>query len=189
MPKNNCNVLEASVEWCDGKTVLPGIRRRCYYLHKKNISKWPVLPGAADGTPTSAVYQGSFELVEGAHFHHVDLLLNGSGIKSDPQGEVPSQTQQNTLTAVHPGTEEEASMLSAYCNNSDLVWIVQTANGKYRVIGSEMSETKTTVAQDGGQSLTGTAQTTVTAVATDLLAAPFYEGEIDDEDGVVNPQE
>lgn len=80
-------------------------------------------------------------------------------------------------------------MLSAYCNNSDLVWIVQTANGKYRVIGSEMSETKTTVAQDGGQSLTGTAQTTVTAVATDLLAAPFYEGEIDDEDGVVNPQE
>lgn len=25
MPKNNCNVLEASVEWCEGKTVLPVI--------------------------------------------------------------------------------------------------------------------------------------------------------------------
>ena len=186
---NSCSILEASVEWCEGKTVLPGIRRRCYYIHKKNISKWPTLPGAADGTPTSAVYTGSFELVEGAHFHHVDLLINGSGIKSDPQGEKPSQTQNNTFTGVHPGTKEEASMLAAYCNNSDLVWITQDADGKYRVTGSEMSETTTTVAQDGGQGLTGTAQTTVTATATDLIPQPFYEGEIDDEDEVINPQQ
>lgn len=190
MPTNNsCSVLAGSVEWCQGKTLVPGIRRRCYYVHKKNITKWPVLAGAEDGRPTTSTYQGSFELAEGEHFHHVDLLIRGSGIKSDPQGEVPSQTQLNTFTGVHPGTKEEATMLMAYCNNSDIVWITQDADGKYRVTGSEMSETKTTVAQDGGQGNDGTAQTTVTAVATDLLAQPFYTGQIDDESGMINPEE
>lgn len=186
--ENSCSVLEKSVEWCEGKTVIPGIRRRVYYTHKKNITKWPVLPGAADGRPTSAVYQGSFELAEGAHFHHVDLIVDKSGITSDPQGEVPSQTQLNKFVGVHPGTEEEATMLAAYFNNGDVVIIVQQPNGKMRVVGSEMSQTKATVNQDSGQGVTGTASTTVNAEATDLIPAPFYEGEIDDEDGMVNPQ-
>lgn len=187
---NQCpSLLEQSVNWCEGRTVIPGIRRRCYYIHKSNITKWPVLPGAADGRPTSSVYQGSFELAEGAHFHHVDLLINGSGITSEPQGEVPSQTQLNKFVGVHPGTKEEATMLAAVCNNSDLVWITQDADGKFRVTGSESSETKTTVNQDGGQGRTSTASTTVNAEATDYIPAPFYEGEIDDEDGIINPQE
>ena len=190
MPTNNsCSVLAGSVEWCEGKTVVPGIRRRCYYVHKKNITSWPVLPGAADGRPTASTYQGSFELAEGEHFHHVDLLISGSGITSEPQGEVPSQTQLNKFVGVHPGTKEEATMLAAYCNNSDLVWITQDADGKFRVTGSEMSETKTTINQDGGQGRTGTAQTTVNVEATDLIPQPFYTGQIDDESGMINPEE
>lgn len=190
MPTNNsCSVLAGSVEWCEGKTVVPGIRRRCYYIHKKSITKWPVLAGAADGRPTTSTYQGSFELAEGEHFHHVDLLINGSGINSDPQGEMPSQTQLNKFVGVHPGTKEEATMLAAYCNNSDLVWLTQDADGKFRVTGSEMSETKTTVSQAGGQNRTDTAQTTVNVEATDLIPQPFYTGQIDDEDSMINPEE
>ena len=185
---NSCSPLEASVSWCEGKTVLPGIRRRVWYTHKSNITLWPKLPKDEHGRPTSAVYQGSFELADGKHFHHVDLLVDKSGITSEPQGEAPSQTQLNKFTGVHPGTKEEASMLAAYMNNSDLVVISQDADGKYRVTGSEISQTKATVNQDGGQGMTGTASTTVNVEATDLIPQPFYEGEIDDEDGIVNPQ-
>lgn len=79
-------------------------------------------------------------------------------------------------------------MLAAYLNNSDVVCISQDADGKYRVTGSEMSQTKVTVNQDGGQGFTGTASTTINVEAGDLIPAPFYEGEIDTEDGIVNPQ-
>ena len=185
---NSCSPLEASVAWCEGKTVIPGIRRRMWYTHKSNITKWPTLPGAADGRPTSAKYVGSFELADGKHFHHVDLLVDKSGITSEPQGEAPSQTQLNKFVGVHPGTKEEATMLAAYFNNGDIVAITQDADGKYRVTGSEISQTKATVNQDGGQGLTGTAATTVNREAADLIPQPFYEGEIDDEDGTVNPQ-
>lgn len=185
---NSCSPLEASVEWCEGRTVLPGIRRRVYYTHKSHISKWPTLPGAADGRPTQSTYQGSFELKEGKKFHYFDILVDKSGITSEPQGEAPSQTQLNKLTGVHPGTKEEATMLAAYLNNSDVVCISQDSDGKYRVTGSVMSQTKVTVNQDGGQGFTGTASTTINVEAGDLIPAPFYEGEIDTEDGIVNPQ-
>ena len=79
-------------------------------------------------------------------------------------------------------------MLAAYFNNGDIVAITQDADGKSRVTGSEISQTKATVNQDGGQGLTGTASTTVNLEAADLIPQPFYEGEIDDEDGTVNPQ-
>jgi hypothetical protein len=185
---NSCSPLEASVEWCEGRTVLPGIRRRVYYTHKSHISKWPTLPGAADGRPTQSKYVGSFELKEGKKFHYFDILVDKSGITSEPQGEAPSQTQLNKLTGVHPGTKEEATMLAAYLNNSDVVCISQDADGKYRVTGSEMSQTKVTVNQDGGQGFTGTASTTINVEAGDLIPAPFYEGEIETEEGTVNPQ-
>ena len=57
--------------------------------------------------------------------------------------------------------------------------------GKYRVIGSDMWNTKTTVAQDLGQGATGTTSTTINAEATDVVPAPFYEGDIETEDGTI----
>lgn len=186
--EKSCSPLEASVNWCEGRPVIPGIRRRVYYTHKSNITKWPTLPKDELGRPTSATYQGSFELADGCKFHHVDLLVEKSGITSDPQGEAPSQTQLNKFVGVHPGTKEEATMLSAYMNNSDLVLITTDADGKMRVTGSEISQTKVTISQDGGQGMTGNASTTINVEAADLIPQPFYEGEIDDEDGMVNPQ-
>ncbi|MBQ6978676.1 MAG: hypothetical protein IJQ18_08590 [Paludibacteraceae bacterium] len=177
-PNNSCSPLEASLDWCEGKPVLPGLRRRIYYTHKSNITKWPTLPKDALGRPTSSVLQGSFELKADVYWKHIDMNVNNSGVTSDPQGESPSQTQLNKLSAVHPGVDEEASMLPAYVNNSDVVYLVQTANGKYRLIGNEMYQSKSTAKQDLGQGPTGTASTTLEVECTDQIAAPFYEGEI-----------
>ena len=71
-------------------------------------------------------------------------------------------------------------------NNSNNVFIVQTANGKYRVVGSEMYDIKATVGQELGQGATGTAGTTINVEATDVVPAPFYEGEIVTAEGTVN---
>jgi len=52
-------------------------------------------------------------------------------------------------------------------------------------VGSEKWQTKSTVAQDLGQGATGTTSTTLSVEATDECPAPFYEGKIDTEDGII----
>ena len=175
-----------SLIWCEGKPVYPGIRRRLYYTAKSNITKWPTLPVDEFGRPTSSVLQGSFEMAADKVFHCIDVLAEKSGITSEPQGEAPSQTQLNKLVAVHPGVDDKATMASAYFNNSDVVVLVQDMNGKYRMLGNEKWQGKSTVNQDLGQGSTGNANTTINVEHTDLIAAPFYEGIIPTEDGNIN---
>ena len=182
----NCSALQKSLSWCQGTPELPGIKHRLYYTAKSNIAKWPTLPVDELGRPTAAVYQGNFTLIADATWKHIDILPDKSQVTSEAQGEVPSQTQLNKLTAVHPAVGEEASAASAYLNNNDNVFLVEDMKGKYRVIGSDKWNTKTTVAQDLGQGATGTTSTTINAEATDVVPAPFYEGTIETEEGTIN---
>lgn len=171
--------------WCQGTPELPGIRRRAYYTSKGNIVKWPQLQHYVNGRLVSAILNGSFELLAEQKWKYIDILPDKSQLTSDPQGEVPSQTQLNKLTLVHPAVGEEASAAAAYINNNDIVFVVQDMKGKWRVIGSEKWPTKATVAQDVGQGATGTTSTTITAEATDECPAPFYRGTLETEDGSI----
>ena len=59
------NDLYKSLGFCQGKPVLPGIRRRVYYQKKNNIAKWPKLPELdAEGATMEkiATYEGDFTL-------------------------------------------------------------------------------------------------------------------------------
>ena len=178
-----CNNIHASLAWCQGTPELPGIRRRAYYTSKGNIVKWPKLKHYTNGRLVSAILNGSFELLAEQKWKYIDILPDKSQLTSDPQGEVPSQTQLNKLTLVHPAVGEEASAAAAYINNNDIVIVVQDMKGNWRVVGSEHWPTKATVAQDLGQGATGTTSTTITAEATDECPAPFYKGTLDTEDG------
>lgn len=189
MPTNTCTkVQQKSVSWCQGTPELPGIKRRIYYIAKSFIVSWPTLPKDEVGRPIAAKYTGSFVLAADATWKHIDVLPDKCQVTSEAQGEVPSQTQLNKLTAVHPAVGEEASAAAAYINNSDNVFLVEDMKGKYRVIGSDLYNTKATVAQDLGQGATGTTSTTINAEATDIVPAPFYEGEIVTEDGTINEE-
>src|SRR5574344_2900159 len=165
MATNTCNALQKSLAWCQGTPELPGVKRRIYYLAKSEIVAFPTLPRDTQGRPTSAVYTGSFTLKADTKWKYIDILPDKSQLTSEAQGELPSQTQLNKLTAVHPGVGEEASAAAAYINNTDNVFLVEDMKGKYRVIGSERWDTKSTVAQDLGQGATGTASTTINAEA------------------------
>ena len=57
--------------------------------------------------------------------------------------------------------------------------------GRFRVVGNERWQSITTVAQDNGQG-TNPASTTIEVSATDELAAPFYTGTLETEDGTLD---
>lgn len=181
----NCKNLQKSLGWCQGTPELPGIKRRLYYISKVDIAMWPKLPHDSNGRLQSPVYDGSFVLTADSKWHYIDILPEKSQLTSEAQGEVPSQTQLNKLTAVHPGVGEEASAAAVYLNNNDNVFIVEDMKGNYRVVGSDKWTTKTTVTQDLGQGATGTTSTTIAVEASDECPAPFYKGTIETEDGTI----
>ena len=165
----NCTSIQKSLAWCQGTPELPGVKRRIYYIAKSAIVQYPTLPRDDNGRPTAAVLTGSFTLLTEQKWKYIDILPEKSQLTSEAQGELPSQTQLNKLTAVHPGVGSDASAAAAYINNSDNVFIVES-----------------TVAQDLGQGATGTTSTTISVEATDEVPAPFYVGTIDTEDGEID---
>ena len=156
MPRQTCTPIQRSLAWCQGTPELPGIKRRLYYISKDQIVKWPTLTRDQNGRLTS-----------------------------EPQGELPSQTQLNKLVAVFPGVSPEASAAACYLNNSDNVFLVEDMKGFFRVVGCRKWFTKTTVTQDNGQGPTGNTSTTINVEAPDEVPSPFYMGIIETEDGDV----
>ena len=179
MATNTCNALQKSLAWCQGTPELPGVKRRIFYIAKADIADFPTLPHDERGRTTSAVLSGDFVLKADRKWKYIDILPDKSQLTSEAQGELPSQTQLNKLTAVHPGVGEEATAAAAYINNTDSIFIVEDMKGNYRVLGNDKWSTKATVTQDLGQGATGTTSTTINVEATDEVPAPFYKGVID----------
>lgn len=184
MARQCTTALQKSLEWCDGMPQYPGIRRRAYFCNKNLIATYPTLTRDAMGRPTTGVYSGKFELVEGAKWQYIDINPDKSQLTSEPQGEAPSQTQLNKLVLMHNGVDEEATAAAGFLNNSDTIYVVEDMAGNFRVVGNDKWPTKTTINQDNGQGTTP-AGTTINVEVTDELAAPFYTGSLDTEDGEV----
>jgi len=169
-----------------GKPELPGIRKRIYYISKDQIAQWPTyIRDYYNRRAKKAAYRGNFVLVADAKWKYIDILPEKSQLTSEPQGELPSQTQLNKLVAVFPGVSPEASAVACYLNNSDNVFLVEDMKGFFRVVGCRKWFTKTTVAQDNGQGPTGNTSTTINVEAPDEVPSPFYMGIIETEDGDV----
>ena len=182
----NCSPLQKSLAWCMGKPELPGIRKRIYYISKDQIAEWPTyIRDYYNRRAKKAAYSGDFVLVADAKWKYIDILPEKSQLTSEPQGELPSQTQLNKLVAVFPGVSPEASAAACYLNNSDNVFLVEDMKGFFRVVGCRKWFTKTTVSQDNGQGPTGNTSTTINVEAPDEVPSPFYMGIIETELGDV----
>ena len=182
----NCSPLQKSLAWCMGTPELPGIRKRIYYISKDQIAEWPTyIRDYYNRRAKKAAYSGDFVLVADAKWKYIDIIPEKSQLTSEPQGELPSQTQLNKLVAVFPGVSPEASAAACYLNNSDNVFLVEDMKGFFRVVGCRKWFTKTTVSQDNGQGPTGNTSTTINVEAPDEVPSPFYMGIIETEDGDV----
>ncbi len=182
----NCINLQDSLNWCLGQPEAAGIKQRVFFIDKAHIAQWPVIVQASDGRPTTAKYEGSFVLTADSAWKFIDIVSERSSLVSEAQGEAPSQTQLNKLTALHPRTGSMSSLSAAFLNNTDNVFLVQDMRGRWRVVGAERWLTKTTVAQDNGQGGSGSVGTTIAVEATDVSPSPFYTGVIATEDGIID---
>ncbi len=184
--KKNCFGIQESLGWCEGTPEPAGIRRRAYYASMADFVLHPKIPVDEDGRPTSSVLEGEFVPKKDKVFKYIDFLPDKSQFKSDPQGEYPSQTQLDNLTLLHPGVGPEATNACVYINNTRCFCIFQDMKGRWRVIGNPDYPSKNTVAQDLGQGVTGSTSTTIVFEASNLVSAPFYNGPIPTEDGIIN---
>lgn len=180
--------LYQSLEFCQGTTVLPGIRKHIFALPKRDIVKWPVRATVKDAEKMAdlAIYKGNFVLAADKKWLKMDLIANKGNLESESQGEKPSRTCLNKITVTHPSVEEDATGFAAQAVSDDLVYLIPQRNGKYRVLGNEMYETDTKPKQSLGEGTTGEAGTQFELEVTDLTPAPFYPGKIETEDGDIS---
>ena len=181
--------LMKDVKYCQGKKSLPGTKKRVYLADIRDIAGWPTKPNrAAEGFSLEKVpvLTGSFTMAQGKFFAQVDIINNNGKITVEPQGTFPSKTFKNTYEGNAPGTEEEISGLIAELLNAEVVAVVPTRSGKFRVIGSEDFPAEVNPGQDTGQAPTDTNQTKLTIVADDELPAPFFTGTLPVSEGSLN---
>jgi hypothetical protein len=187
MPTNCSGLSPQSLEWCEGKINLPGIRTDVYFIPKRDIVKWPTLPESfTTNMGEMASYDGNFELAINLKWQKMSVIVDKSPVTSESQGAKPSKTTLVKATFLHPGTEEEATAFCRIANNDDFVYIIRTKRGKFRVIGNEMYPTETNPSQNLGGAATDEMGTTLEVSVTDLMPAPFYSGLLETVDGNLN---
>lgn len=191
MPQDCSNekTLLQDVKFCQGKKSLPGTKKRVYLADIRDIVGFPTKPNRdAEGFSLDKVpvLTGAFTMAQGKYFAQVDIINNNGSIKVEAQGTFGSKTFKCTYTGNAPGTEEEVSGLIAELLNAEIIAVVPTRSGKFRVIGSEEFPAEINPSQDTGQAPTDTNQTTLEIAADDELPAPFFTGTLPVSEGSLN---
>lgn len=181
---NNCSdekTLLKDVKFCQGKKSLPGTKKRVYIADCRDILTYPKVAdrSGADFTLDKVpVLDGDFTLAQGKFFAQIDIINNNGKIAIEPQGTFGSKSFKCTYTGNAPGTEEEITGLIAELLNAEVIAVVPTRTGKFRVIGSDEFPAEVNPGQDTGQAATDVNQTSIEIVADGELPAPFYTGKL-----------
>ena len=187
----NCAAMNLydSVRFCDGTTVMPGVRRKAYFISQDNIVRYPELPKLSDEEVQMgelATYVGDFTLAADANFKVIDLDDSASNVVCESQGEKPSKSFLNKATFKHPGKGEVATGFARLANASNLLFIYQERDGAFRVIGNQMFSTNVKPTQESGAKETDASGTTFNIEVSDMCPAPFYKGIIKTDEGDID---
>lgn len=181
--------LLQDVKFCQGKKSLPGTKKRVYLADIRDIVGFPVKPdrsGTGFTLGQVPVLSGNFTMATDKFFAQVDIINNNGKIAVEAQGTFGSKTFKNTYTGNAPGTEEEVTGLIAELLNAEVIAVVPTRTGKFRVIGSEEFPAEVNPSQDTGQAPTDSNQTVLEISADDELPAPFFTGTLPISGGTLN---
>lgn len=181
--------LLQDVKFCQGKKSLPGIKKRVYLADIRDIVGFPEKPdrsGTGFTLEQVPVLSGNFTMATDKFFAQVDIINNNGKITVEAQGTFGSKTFKNTYTGNAPGTEEEVTGLIAELLNAEVIAVVPTRTGKFRVIGSEEFPAEVNPSQDTGQAPTDSNQTVLEISADDELPAPFFTGTLPISGGTLN---
>ena len=181
--------LLQDVKFCQGKKSLPGTKKRVYLADIRDIVGFPEKPdrsGTGFTLEQVPVLSGNFTMATDKFFAQVDIINNNGKITVEAQGTFGSKTFKNTYTGNAPGTEEEVTGLIAELLNAEVIAVVPTRTGKFRVIGSEEFPAEVNPSQDTGQAPTDSNQTVLEISADDELPAPFFTGTLPISGGTLN---
>lgn len=179
--------LYNDVRFCRGKKSLPGTRAYAYFIKKSNVVTWPTsqADSAADLSAV-ATLKGDFVLAADKKWARIDLIPNQQQITCEQAGQWGSRVFNNTATLLIPGTEEEATGLATLLNNDNCLFLVPQRNGKFRLFGNEKFDCDVKPGLDSGKSSDDTNATTLTVSVEDEIAAPFYTGKIETNEGDIS---
>ena len=181
--------LLQDVKFCQGKKSLPGTKKRVYLADIRDIVGFPEKPdrsGTGFTLEQVPVLSGNFTMATDKFFAQVDIINNNGKIAVEAQGTFGSKTFKNTYTGNAPGTEVEITGLIAELINAEVIAVVPTRTGKFRVIGSEEFPAEVNPSQDTGQAPTDSNQTVLEISADDELPAPFFTGTLPISGGTLN---
>lgn len=185
--------LYDSLRHCKGTPVIPGIRRKVYFIPKDDITTWPTLPktpaqgGTAAKMSDLGTLTGKFVLAADKKWRTIDTVVSESSISGEPQGEPPYALYQNKATFKYPGNGADGVGFAQQALADDFVYLVQQQDGRFRLIGNEMFETSTQAKWDSGSSgSTDKAGMTIEVTVNALSLPPFYPGEIVTEEGKIS---
>ena len=176
------NSLYKSIEACPGKKVLPGIRRRLYYIPKSGISVFPGFVSEPTGQNATmeglAQLKGDFTLKADNFWKFIDLKDDASNATFESAGEDGSKIFNNQANAIVVGMEDDVKGLARLVNNDDVVYLFQQRDGKFCLLGNEMFKTHTTPSGDTASEITGAITTTFAIQVYDDCPIPTYKGKI-----------
>ncbi len=193
-----CNTagLYASLEYCKGESMVPGVKTKVYAIAKASIAKWPTLPAVSDiaeggDISKAATYTGDFTLAADKKWVYIDTLDNTGEITWETQGDKPCRTFLNKFTISHPRIDGTAAAFQRMALSDDLVYLVQQRDGKFRVLGNDMFDTDTKPKGSSGKEATsaGDMGSQFEIEVTDVCPAPFYPGKIETEDGDISGED
>lgn len=174
-----------SLRYCQGKTVLPGIRNHVFALPASDIVTWPTLPETGEQSAIAS-YAGDFELKSDVKWKRIDLVANKGQIEYEVQGEKPGCTFLNKITVIHPGNSASALGFARKAVQDNLVFLVPQRDGSYRVLGNKYFETEVKPKGSTGESITDSNTSDLEIQVTDICPAPYYPGVIETEDGDID---
>ena len=174
--------LYQSIEACPGKKVLPGIRRRLYYIKKSAIANFPALPNAGDNGVEDmadlAKYDGDFTLAADAYFQFIDLKDEASNVTFETVGEDGSKLFNNQANAIVAGQDDEIKGFARQALNDDILYVYQNRNGSFAVLGNEMFKCHTSPSGDTAAEATAACTTTFAIQCYDECPVPTYTGKL-----------
>lgn len=192
------NSVYDSVEQCPGAKVLPGIRRRLYYIPKADIANWPTLPNIGStgvNMGDLAKYTGDFTLAAEKYFKSIDLKDEASNATVETVGENGSKLHNNQASFIVAGISDEIKGFLRQAINEDIIFVAQQRDGKFVVFGNEMFECHVNGSADTGAEATAAVTATIAVQVYDECAIPTYEGKLalsatqymDCADGTIKP--
>lgn len=178
IPCTDVDIYE-DIEFCRGNATKPGVKPYILGIKKSNIVTFPKPAGVnAQNLDGVAVISENFTLATGAGWHKTELVPNVNSIGGESQGEWPSKSFLNTVVATMAGSGARASGYASLLNNDDMVFLVPTRKGGFRLLGCEDEHVDVAVSQQSGQANGDQNQTQLTLTVTDDFLSPYYTGTI-----------